>query len=117
MNREVHVRFWESAGLQCLALLAYLRAYGTVSEARTSIGRYLQFYNSGRPHVAAASLSDRHRGAGPAKKAPRRLWTCRFACRKAWTTRERCSHAHSRSRRHSPELHDRIWKDSERFGV
>ena len=28
----------------------YLRAYGTVSEARTSIGRYLQFYNSGRPH-------------------------------------------------------------------
>jgi hypothetical protein len=50
MNREVHVRFWESAGLQCLALLAYLRAYDTVSEARTSIGSYLGFYNSGRPH-------------------------------------------------------------------
>jgi transposase InsO family protein len=50
MNREVHVRFWESAGLKCPAPLAYLRAYGTVSEARTSIGRYLQFYNSGRPH-------------------------------------------------------------------
>src|SRR5450759_748088 len=28
----------------------YLRAYDTVSEARTSIGSYLEFYNSGRPH-------------------------------------------------------------------
>jgi len=28
----------------------YLRAYDTVSEARTSIGSYLSFYNSGRPH-------------------------------------------------------------------
>jgi transposase InsO family protein len=50
MNREVHVRFWESAGLQCLALLAYLRAYGSVGDARVSIGRYLEFYNCGRPH-------------------------------------------------------------------
>jgi transposase InsO family protein len=50
MNREVHVRFWESAGLQCLALLAYLRAYPSVGEARASIGRYLDFYNRQRPH-------------------------------------------------------------------
>src|SRR5664280_3569868 len=28
----------------------YLRAYDTVSEARTSISSYLSFYNSGRPH-------------------------------------------------------------------
>ena len=28
----------------------YLRAYDTVSEARTSIGSYLEFYNTGRPH-------------------------------------------------------------------
>jgi len=28
----------------------YLRACDTVSEARTSIGSYLEFYNSGRPH-------------------------------------------------------------------
>ena len=28
----------------------YLRAYGSVSEARTSIGRYLGFYNGTRPH-------------------------------------------------------------------
>jgi len=28
----------------------YIRAYDTVAEARTSIGRYLDFYNAGRPH-------------------------------------------------------------------
>ena len=28
----------------------YLRAYGSVSDARASIGRYLTFYNSRRPH-------------------------------------------------------------------
>jgi putative transposase len=28
----------------------YLRAYDSVSEARASIGRYLAFYNTGRPH-------------------------------------------------------------------
>ncbi len=28
----------------------YLRVYETVSDARTSIGRYLNFYNSRRPH-------------------------------------------------------------------
>jgi transposase InsO family protein len=50
MNREVHVRFWESVGLQCPAPLNYLHAYNTVSEARAGIGRYLTFYNSRRPH-------------------------------------------------------------------
>jgi putative transposase len=28
----------------------YLRAYESVSEARNSIGRYLDFYNRRRPH-------------------------------------------------------------------
>lgn len=28
----------------------YIRAYDTVAEARASIGRYLDFYNAGRPH-------------------------------------------------------------------
>ena len=46
MNREVHVRFWESAGLRCPAPLTYLRAYDTVAEARASIGRYFSFYNA-----------------------------------------------------------------------
>ena len=50
MNREVHVRFWESAGLRCPAPLTYLHAYGSVLEARASISRYLVFYNGTRPH-------------------------------------------------------------------
>jgi transposase InsO family protein len=50
MNREVHVRFWESAGLQCLAPLAYPRAYGSVGDARLFVDRYLEFYNTKRPH-------------------------------------------------------------------
>ena len=28
----------------------YLRAYASVSDARSSIGRYLTFYNARRPH-------------------------------------------------------------------
>ena len=50
MNREVHVRFWESAVLKCAALLAYLHAYATVAEARTGIGAWLDFYNAERQH-------------------------------------------------------------------
>jgi transposase InsO family protein len=50
MNREVHVRFWESAGLQCPAPLDYLRDYRQVPEARAGIGRWFQFYNYERPH-------------------------------------------------------------------
>ncbi len=30
----------------------YLHAYDNVSEARASIGRYLDFYNCRRPHVS-----------------------------------------------------------------
>jgi transposase InsO family protein len=41
---------WESAGLKCLALLDYLKAYDSVGEARASIGRYLDFFNRKRPH-------------------------------------------------------------------
>jgi len=55
MNREVHVRFWESAGLRCPALLDYLHAYESVRQARASIGRYIDFYNTTRPH---SSLRD-----------------------------------------------------------
>jgi putative transposase len=36
----------------------YLRAYDTVSEARSSIARYIEFYNSRRPHRA-------HKGRTP----------------------------------------------------
>jgi putative transposase len=34
----------------------YLKAYDSVSDARASIGRYLNFYNGRRPH---SSLDDK----------------------------------------------------------
>jgi putative transposase len=39
-------RIWKSIKYEEV----YLHAYETVREARTSIGRYLEFYNSARPH-------------------------------------------------------------------
>jgi transposase InsO family protein len=41
-------RLWKSIKYEEV----YLRAYETVSEARSGIGRYLEFYNSRRPHSA-----------------------------------------------------------------
>lgn len=45
-------RLWKSVKYEEV----YLRAYETVGEARSSIGRYLDFYNGRRPH---SSLEDR----------------------------------------------------------
>lgn len=39
-------RLWRSVKYEEV----YLRAYGSVSEARASIGRYLTFYNGPRPY-------------------------------------------------------------------
>jgi transposase InsO family protein len=39
-------RLWRSVKYEEV----YLRAYGSVSEARTSIGRYFTFHNARRPH-------------------------------------------------------------------
>jgi putative transposase len=39
-------RLWRSVKYEEV----YLRAYGAVSEARASIGRYCEFYNTRRPH-------------------------------------------------------------------
>ena len=50
MNREVHVRFWESAGLRCPAPLDYLKDYASVTEARAGIERWFRFYNQERLH-------------------------------------------------------------------
>ena len=50
MNREVHARFCESAGLRCPAPLTYLKAYTTVAEAKAGIGAWLDFYNMERLH-------------------------------------------------------------------
>jgi transposase InsO family protein len=53
MNREVHVRFWESAGLRCPAPLDYRQEYRDLAEARASIGRFIdQVYNQKRLHSA-----------------------------------------------------------------
>ena len=41
-------RFWRTVKYEEV----YLRAYDSVSEARQSIGRYLDFYNTRRPHAA-----------------------------------------------------------------
>lgn len=43
-------RLWKSVKYEEV----YLRAYASVSEARASIGRYLDFYNSRRPHQGLA---------------------------------------------------------------
>ena len=52
MNREVHVQFWEGVGLRCPALLAYLKAYENVTQARQGIAPYFEFYNHQRLHQA-----------------------------------------------------------------
>ena len=44
-------RLWRSVKYEEV----YLHAYGAVSEARSSIGRYLSFYNSRRPHSSMAA--------------------------------------------------------------
>jgi putative transposase len=41
-------RLWKSIKYEEV----YLHAYDTVSAARSGIGRYLEFYNSRRPHSA-----------------------------------------------------------------
>ena len=59
MNREAHVRFCESAGLRCPALLTYLKAYENVAEARHGITAYFEFYNNQRLHQALAYRTPR----------------------------------------------------------
>jgi putative transposase len=46
-------RIWKSIKYEEV----YLHAYASVSEARTSIGRYLEFYNSIRPHSSLKRLT------------------------------------------------------------
>jgi putative transposase len=46
-------RIWKSIKYEEV----YLHAYASVSEARTSIGRYLEFYNSIRPHSSLKRLA------------------------------------------------------------
>jgi putative transposase len=50
MNREVHVRFWESVGLRCPTPLTYLHAFETGSELRGGLTQWVGYYNAKRPH-------------------------------------------------------------------
>ncbi|HME09121.1 MAG TPA: integrase core domain-containing protein [Bryobacteraceae bacterium] len=68
MNREVHVRFWESAGLKCPAPLAYLKGYADGHEAKAGISDWIIFYNERRLHQALgyrAPIAVWREGAAP----------------------------------------------------
>jgi len=49
-------RLWRSVKYEEV----YLRAYDSVAEARTSIGRYLDFYNRKRPHSSLGARTPDH---------------------------------------------------------
>jgi len=49
-------RLWRSVKYEEV----YLRAYDTASEARASIGRYLDFYNCRRPHSSLDGTTPDH---------------------------------------------------------
>ena len=57
MNREVHVRFWESAGLRCPAPLNYRQEYHALPDALRSLRRFIEkVYNEKRLHSALGYL-------------------------------------------------------------
>jgi len=57
MNREVHVRFWESAGLRCPAPLNYRQEYRDLADALRSLRHFLEkVYNEKRLHSALGYL-------------------------------------------------------------
>jgi putative transposase len=51
----------------------YLRAYDSVSEARTSIGRYLDLYNRRRPHSSLDGMTPDRAYFGSPPMLPVRL--------------------------------------------
>jgi hypothetical protein len=55
MNREVHVRFWESAGLRCPAPLNNQHAFETGSELRAGLTWWINYYTE-LPAIFARKL-------------------------------------------------------------
>jgi len=57
MNREVHVRFWESAELRCPAPLTYRQEYRDLSDVLRSLRRFIEkVYIEKRLHSALGYL-------------------------------------------------------------
>ena len=55
-QRVRRARLWRSVKYEEV----YLRAYEGVSDARASIGRYLDFYNGRRPHSSLDGITPDH---------------------------------------------------------
>jgi putative transposase len=55
-RQSVNKRLWRSVKYEEV----YLRAYEGVSDARASIGRYLDFYNSRRPYSGLDGITPDH---------------------------------------------------------
>ena len=60
-------RLWRSVKYEEV----YLRAYDSVAEARASLGRYLHFYNSKRPHSSLAARTPDQAYFGPGEPQAR----------------------------------------------
>ena len=59
-------RLWRSVKYEEV----YLRAYESVSEARTGLGRYFKFYNARRPHSSLGGMTpDQFFDRAPAESA------------------------------------------------
>ena len=59
-------RLWKSVKYEEV----YLRAYESVPEARTGLGRYFEFYNAGRPHSSLGGMTpDQFFDRAPAESA------------------------------------------------
>ena len=65
-------RLWRSVKYEQL----YLRAYDSVSDARASLGRYLDFYNARRPHssLGARTSQQAYLDHMPQRAAARRAY-------------------------------------------
>ena len=68
-------RLWKSVKYEEV----YLRAYESVPEARTGLGRYFEFYNAGRPHSSLGGMTpDQFFDRAPAESAAAYRTAARF---------------------------------------
>ena len=58
MSRKVHVQFWESARLRCLAPVAYLNDYRTFTDVVERLPHFIEeVYNNRTLHSALGDLA------------------------------------------------------------